>query len=182
MNFLIDFENVSDNAFIGLENLAEDDKIIIFYSEKSSKISISTHCKLEHSNVMKEYIAIKTGGKNALDFQLATYLGYLIAQDKTQEYVIVSNDTGFDFVTAFWQKKDIKIRKCSNLSMEHIKNIDDDIANVLDATIVDVPKVIALIKKYKTKQGINNALMKEFGSEKTGIIYKAIKPLISEKK
>jgi len=38
------------------------------------------------------------------------------------------------------------------------------------------------MSKYKTKQGINNALVKEFGSEKTGIIYKALRPMLKSKK
>ena len=37
-------------------------------------------------------------------------------------------------------------------------------------------------RKYKTKQGINNALVKKYGSKSGGEIYKAIKPLLAAKK
>ena len=46
-------------------------------------------------------------------------------------------------------------------------------------------RVVAIIQKYKTKQGINNALVREFPSQdnkKASEIYKAIKPLLKDKK
>ncbi|MFT3952016.1 MAG: PIN domain-containing protein [Oscillospiraceae bacterium] len=46
----------------------------------------------------------------------------------------------------------------------------------------DVHKIEELISKYKTKQGINNALVKEYGNDKTSAIYKIIKPLLKDKK
>ena len=50
-----------------------------------------------------------------------------------------------------------------------------------DPTIV--PQVVKFIRQYKTKQGINNALNKEFkDSKRTSEIYSAIKPLIADKK
>ena len=39
-----------------------------------------------------------------LDFQLVTYLGYLIAQDPTGQYLIISYDRGFEYVVNFWRK------------------------------------------------------------------------------
>ena len=42
---------------------------------------------------------------------------------------------------------------------------------------------VKFIRQYKTKQGINNALNKEFkDSKRTSEIYSAIKPLIADKK
>lgn len=50
-----------------------------------------------------------------------------------------------------------------------------------DQTIV--PQVVKFIRQYKTKQGINNALNKEFkDSKRTSEIYSAIKPLIADKR
>ena len=46
----------------------------------------------------------------------------------------------------------------------------------------DIPQINEIIGKYKTKQGINNALVKLYGTDKTGVIYKAIKPLLKDKK
>ena len=38
------------------------------------------------------------------------------------------------------------------------------------------------IINYKTKQGINNALVSKYKSKQAGEIYQAIKPLIKDKK
>ena len=49
----------------------------------------------------------------------------------------------------------------------------------------DAPAVAKMIQSYKTKQGLNNALMKHFPSKdnkKASEIYSAIKPLIADKK
>ncbi len=46
----------------------------------------------------------------------------------------------------------------------------------------DTALVARYIEKYKTKQGLNNALVKEFGNSTTAEIYKIIKPLIKDKK
>ncbi len=182
MVYLIDFENVSNIVFEELELIEKVDKIIIFYSEKASKISISSHITLENSKIPKEYVAIKTGGKNALDFQLSTYLGYLIAKDQSVEYVIISNDTGFDYVCAFWKNHKVKVLRSPSFLIRAKEKIHTDIKNVLSPLGVDIQKVLSIVDKYKTKQGINNALVKEFGSEKTGVVYKSIKSFLNHKK
>jgi hypothetical protein len=51
-----------------------------------------------------EYREVLVGGHNALDFQLVTYLGYLIAKDPMGQYLIISYDRGFEYVVNFWRK------------------------------------------------------------------------------
>lgn len=182
MIFLIDFENVSNSGFDGLEDLSAADKVIVFYSEKSSSISMATHRKLEASSATKEYVGVKAGGKNALDFQLSTYLGYLLAKDSTAHYSIVSNDTGYDFVLDFWKQRGVTILRCTNLSQDTKESLLAEVAKLLPENQTDLEKITGIVGKYKTNQGINNALMKEFGSEKTGLIYKALRPLLQNKK
>lgn len=74
MKYLIDFENVASNGFEGLELLDDGSELLIFYSEQHSTISITVHQELERSRIRKTYMPIKTGGKNALDFQLVSWL------------------------------------------------------------------------------------------------------------
>ena len=42
--------------------------------------------------------------------------------------------------------------------------------------------VMNCIRNGKSKQTINNLLVKQYGSEKAGELYKKIKPLLKEKK
>ncbi len=190
MIYLIDLENVNDSGFIGIENLTENDKIVIFYSLNSCKVSMTTHFQLESTKAKKEYKGVKVGGKNALDFQLSTYLGYLVATEKNTDFAIVSKDEGFNFVVDFWEKEDIKITRCENLNGLTKENVEKELKSELKKILlesipnieVDFDNIYSIISKYKTKQGINNALTKEYGSERTGAIYKIIRPYIKDKK
>ena len=62
----------------------------------------------------------------------------------------------------------------------------DELAQAVEKVLSDqtiVPQVVKFIRQYKTKQGINNALNKEFkDSKRTSEIYSSIKPLIADKK
>ena len=100
--YLIDFENVKSKGLTGIEQLAQDDKVIIFYSENSDTISFEMHRKVMTSNADIEYLKVRVGGKNALDFQLSTLLGYLLAKELYTHIFIISGDKGFDKLHDFW--------------------------------------------------------------------------------
>jgi len=184
MKYLIDFENVASSGLNGLEKLTGEDEVIIFYSENRSTITISAHRKLENSEVKKDYLQIKTGGKNALDFQLVSWLGYLIAQSdaKKERFCIVSNDSGFDAVVDFWKKRDVNVMRSSDLNGVQVVKVTERIKELLPQYKEEAGHIQNVINRYKTKQGINNALVKLYGSEKAGTIYKSIKPLLTGKK
>ena len=182
MIFLIDFENVTENGLFGIENLNANDSINIFYSENVKNISLPMHQKLEQSKVDKKYYKINQTGKNALDFQLSTYLGYLVATKTNQEFVIVSKDQGFNAVVNFWKSRNIKINICFDLTQSSVDSLKKDIISCIPKYENDVEEIINIIQNYKSKQGINNALVKLYKSEKAGEIYKAIKPLLKNKK
>lgn len=129
MKYLIDFENVANNGFDGLGELRPSDELLIFYSEQHSTISITVHQALEKSLVHKSYMPVKTGGKNALDFQLVTWLGHEISQNPKEQFVIVSKDTGFDVVVDFWQKRGIGLVR--SRSLKGTKSILKKMRNIL---------------------------------------------------
>lgn len=80
--YLIDYENVTDTGFLGVKELTADDTVIVFYSQHTKNISFERHIELSQSPAHFEYIKILKTGKNYLDFQLSTYLGFLIGKDK----------------------------------------------------------------------------------------------------
>ena len=100
--YLIDFENVKSKGLTGIEQLSPDDKVIIFYSENSDTISFEMHRKVMTSEADIEYLKVRVGGKNALDFQLSTLLGYLLAKELYTHIFIISGDKGFDKLHDFW--------------------------------------------------------------------------------
>lgn len=144
MKYLIDFENVANNGFDGLGELRPSDELLIFYSEQHSTISITVHQALEKSLVHKSYMPVKTGGKNALDFQLVTWLGHEISQHPKEQFVIVSKDTGFDVVVDFWQKRGISLVR--SRSLKGTKSILKKMKNILPEQSENVAEESALDK------------------------------------
>ena len=100
--YLIDFENVKSKGLEGIDKLSETDSVIIFFSENSDTLSFEMHQKVLSSKADIEYFKVSVGGKNALDFQLSTLLGYMVAKEIYTHIFVISNDRGFDFLHAFW--------------------------------------------------------------------------------
>ncbi|MGN0034466.1 MAG: PIN domain-containing protein [Coriobacteriales bacterium] len=184
-SYLIDFENVQGNGLRGLDSLGSQDKVFIFYSTNADKITFDLHRRLNETEAQIEYVCVKVGHKNALDFQLATYLGYLVANHADEHYFLVTKDNGFEAIATFWQDNNVKVELASNLtgrSKEAVRNELSGKVRDLVGQTDEIPIIVSYIQKYKTKSGLNNALGKKYGSQRAGEIYKAIKPLIADKK
>ena len=113
--FLVDYENVNDSGLLGFEALKEDDIIILF----DSRFSMINENELEFKkSITKAKILKMTSqirGKNSLDFQLVSYLGLLIGNDKNCEYNIISKDRGFlSAINLIWNctGKDVGLFSC----------------------------------------------------------------------
>ncbi|MDE6762861.1 MAG: hypothetical protein K2J73_04195 [Oscillospiraceae bacterium] len=105
--YLVDFENVSSAGISGIQKLTKDDKVYIFYTVNASNMSFAAHLNLLSSPAEVVYYNVASGGKNALDFQLASFLGYLICQGKEKKFCIISNDRGFEYVKTFWERNGV---------------------------------------------------------------------------
>lgn len=296
--YLIDFENVKSRGMEGVDLLTEEDTVCIFYSDNADSMTFDLHQKLNETKAKIIYHKVAVGTKNALDFQLATYLGYLICEQQKEDihpnYFIVTKDNGFYSLMVYWKAEGVPVRIIRNLlwgknqaeeqnltvdeSIEELasevieqetdgifteavltqepevdeaqpwieieteetenpsiveettknseeiqipepaekpvkkpakkknsstrkntgktaekKNTEkmsaeetDELTQAVEKVLSDqaiVPQVVKFIRQYKTKQGINNALNKEFkDSKRTSEIYSAIKPLIADKK
>ena len=132
--YLLDTENLKYN-WMPLIEPKERDKIIFFYTQKcgaipknkvesitkklkgncnSLKTKIQTFDELSsvvHNNkVFFDTVKCITG-KNALDFQLVSYLGMLIYENSNANFVIISNDNGYKPVISMWSNKGVKIKQ-----------------------------------------------------------------------
>ena len=103
--FLIDFENVKSAGLVGIETLGMEDQVVILYSQNSNTISFEMHQKILSCEANVAYYQIRRGGKNSLDFQLSTLLGYLLASGLYTHLYIISNDSGFDALYDFWSSQ-----------------------------------------------------------------------------
>lgn len=97
----IDTENISNYSFLEKLNLLETDEITLFTSNNSKGLNGVNLHYLVNSNAKIESIFLKTEGKNSLDFQMITHLGFVSAKDEENgvrnkcDYIIVSGDKGF---------------------------------------------------------------------------------------
>lgn len=189
--YLVDYENVNKTGLNGVAKLDKDDVVCIFYSENADSLTFGLHRRLNESAAEIIYKKVVIGNKNALDFQLSSYLGYIIheheSEGKQYDYYIVSKDKAFENLIKFWGTK-ATIKLVVNVARESEQSIQDELELEVFKLIKNKDEAIIvakIIQKYKTKSGINNALMKELPSknhQKASQIYSLIKPLIADKK
>lgn len=207
--FLIDFENVKSAGLNGILGLTEDDTVCFFYSENAETMTFGLHRRLTETKAIVQYQKVEVGVKNALDFQLSSYLGYAISQNlaagmENVTYYVVTNDRGFACLQTYWKKRNIEVNIVSEITLgvqsdvvvkeltekeapKPVKKaVKDELTLAVEKVLEDksdVPFIVKCINHYKTKSGVNNALMKEFkDAKKAGEVYSAIKPLLKDKK
>lgn len=108
--YLVDMENIPHAWANLLDVCGEDDRMILFYTDQVSQVPIMLMEKVTKSRVEMEYIKCYDG-PNGLDFQLVTEMGYRIARDPEAEYVIVSQDHGFDAVVNYWGGRGVRTKR-----------------------------------------------------------------------
>ncbi len=116
--YFIDFENVHSDGFYGMEQVNKGDVIYVIYSERSKVFSLEIVEKAAIQGAELKAYKVEVGSKNALDFQLSSFLGYIIGKcdDIDCSYAIVSKDMGYDKVVSFWKNRGRKIQRIVNLS------------------------------------------------------------------
>lgn len=135
--FLVDYENVHVDGLRGISALSEQDKVVIFYSEKAETLTFGLHRRLTQSKAQISFQKVPTGSKNALDFQLCTYLGYLICQNAqtsaardiydeydapteqaqtSAAYHIVSGDQNYAVISDYWRRKSVSVSLIPEIS------------------------------------------------------------------
>jgi hypothetical protein len=185
--YLVDTENVGTAWKDILPQKSSKDVIILFYTEHSPGISYMD------LNVIREYpmsfdMILCYPGKNGLDFQMVSYLGYLIKTAPKSEYIIVSNDTGFDSVVRFWSDREIEVCRKSKSELtapQKSETEDEDVRIMLKEALSEtyhteeyLEKILQMIHNYSVKQlqGLYFAMQKELGAETGMEIYRQLKP------
>ena len=182
--YFIDYENVNNDGMQGVELLHSSDEVIIFYSDYADRLTFDLHQRINASAAKVQYIRVDACcKKNGLDFQLVTYLGYLIAQHPTETFYIVSKDNGFCNVVKFWAERQINVSQLDMIDAPatvQSEEKDPLLAQVeklfADKTIAAV--VTDCVRKSKDKQELHNRLAAEFRDERVTGCYKKVKHLL----
>lgn len=200
--YLVDFENVRTAGIKDLKGVQKGDAMIVFYSENCKNITLDILDSIISLKLKYNSFKVKVGSKNALDFQLTSYLGYLIGQyGMNTNYYIVSDDKGFEVVADFWKEQNISV-SCISLkesvavtTKKEVKKTEPKKRKVSSKDLATLDEIKTLVGKdnepnevlkifnqYKTKQAICNGMTKHFkDSKKAGEIYKKLKPLLKSK-
>ena len=115
--YLIDYENVHDSGFKGADQLSGKEYIHIFSTTNASYVNISLLASLKG----KLYFHKVPAGKESLDMNLVSYLGYLIHKNRSKKviYIIISQDRGYDKVIQYWKKeKGVVIARRNSFEIE----------------------------------------------------------------
>lgn len=150
-HFLVDSENVNDNWLMLFDMADEDDEIIVFYTKKSPHMSYMSVIRLMENNKINIRFEECYEGTNALDFQLVSYMGYLMgcggacsenecdaasAETGADEYIIMSNDTGYDPAVRFWKDKGYAVRR---FNVNFCKQAVQRRKNIKYQVVADIP-------------------------------------------
>ena len=169
--YYIDFENVHDSGLEGLGSLTSKDKIVLFYN-KEQKISIDGMLAISSCKAKIEYRKTMISGRNYLDFQLATYLGYGINEHRNETIYIISKDSGFDSVVYFWAKDGVNISRKKTieatpevLAVHEIPEVEPDYVVVTDKAEVASAAEEKPAKTAKKKTSRKKAASKKSEAE-----------------
>ena len=179
-HFLVDSENVNDNWLMLFDMADEDDEIVVFYTKKSPHMSYMSVIRLMENNSINVRFEECYEGTNALDFQLVSYMGYLMGRNDTRsestckpasgnteiqdntkpykdnpsdtpivantadvsaascadEYIIMSNDTGYDPAVRFWKDKGFAVRR---FNVNFCKQAVQRRKNIKYQVVADIP-------------------------------------------
>lgn len=150
--YLVDTENVGSTWKELLPAKANADQILLFFTDNSPYVSYNDlQLILQYPN---QFEMIKCNpGKNGLDFQLVSYLGYLLKTASKSNYIIVSNDCGFDAVVKFWQDRGMSVIRSN---VYHVLQPDAEVQQKTQASFAQAETVKGKRGRYPFNEKRNS--------------------------
>jgi hypothetical protein len=105
----VDFENVHevDHANIGSKAV----HLTLLLGSRQTRLDVSLVEKLLEHAASVQLVRLGSGGRNALDFILAYYLGRAVVDDPAGCFHIVSRDAGYDPLIEHLRSKHIRAHR-----------------------------------------------------------------------
>ena len=190
--WLADIENVGSHWSSILAKATPGDQLYMCYTDLSPKPEYHLLDQCTQIGMKLHYVHCDRTGKNAknaADFQIASLLGYLLAKQPENHYIILSNDNGFQHVITFWKsmKKNVKLEHVETAAKKLETEQKDKIRNQLQSVGLNkrqIAKLLPFLENIPKNQpestqlrNAHNFCQKTFhpsGSE----IYRQIKPII----
>lgn len=136
--YLIDFENIGNRWAEILAGASRGDTAVLFYSDNAPKAMLDQLEKAERRGIALKFRHCACG-RNGLDFQLASELGYLIGAGTGTAYAIVSDDAGYDVLADYWKTSGESVSRlpCKPAPAEARKPVGQAVVDCLDGPMTD---------------------------------------------
>lgn len=153
--YLVDTENV---GYQDCTNLVKDEsiryKVYCFTNMSFHNKTKDKHIKIVRCDTKKK--------KNALDFCLVTYLGFILRQfGKNTSYYIISDDKGYNSVVNYWQNLEYKVYRIGMPKQVVVSkstiNRCRDIYKYMNKNHSDSYMINKMKKAFKNVKGVNKS-------------------------
>ena len=105
--YFVDYENVHEAGLEGMNQLPRESEVHLFYSQNANKLNLDL---LRFVKAKLEVHRVKPG-KQSLDMQMVSYLGYCIGEaGREGVFVLVSKDTDYANTVLFWREEGVEVR------------------------------------------------------------------------
>lgn len=208
--FFVDYENVNRDGLNGITKLSEEDCVRIYYSTSAETLTFGLHRRINESRAHFDYIKVQMPIKNAVDCQILFDIRDITKRNRSAEYFIVSKDTDFDKAIVEFNALNLKVKKVLEICKRDkpiINEVSKEVESkqIIKRTIQDEREkrerqirsfygqhfkekiytdhkedIIQAVLKGKTKQQVNNNLMKIYTNKTVSEIYKKLQPLIKD--
>jgi NTP pyrophosphatase (non-canonical NTP hydrolase) len=168
-HLLIDWENVQPRAEELRTLVPEGTDVWLFHGPKQ-KVDASGHWLAYGAKNVTLISRSDAGKKNALDFQLSYYIGYISARQPQGRFVVVSNDTGFDPMLEHARELGFDAKRCEFRRSQTVAKpkprtavppapLPTDLASSVQAPIAPTARDTALAKQVAENAFSNLRLM-----------------------
>jgi hypothetical protein len=158
MMFLVDGDNNVTSGLNGIEMLSKEDTVLIFHKKGMALTKIKKRVSQSKADV--QFIESVKDGKNSIDFQIIAELGVLVGKNEVEFAYIISHDKGY-------------LASIEALKKRYAKAF---VEVSLEESIETCLK-LAFMLKASSKQGLCNALVKEYGSAQGSLLYNHLKAI-----
>lgn len=200
--YFVDFENVHEDGLVGVDCVSEPIVVHIINSQMGLKSYIDSLYAGSSLCVYWTFEMALNGQRDALDIQLAAYLGFAVAKSPTDSFYIVSKDKGYDSLIASFAKKGFDISRIANirgdneLSVQQQESKPDlqDTSDPMEDLAINaqlrcmipnevcdnetITRIAAIIEDSNKLQDIYRRLCSIGGVKKGQQIYRYIKPYV----
>lgn len=200
--FLIDYENVNREGLNGITKLLETDCVKIYYSNAAETLTFGLHRRINESKAHFDYIKVQIPIKNAVDCQIVFDIQDLTKKYGNAEYIIVSRDTDFDKAIKYFTSRNLKVEKVLEICKLEDNALKDNGAKDNESKdkekgeararsffgrhfrkkeyVEKKEEIIRILSSSKSRQQVNNELMKLYSSETVSKMIKTLQPLIKD--